>query len=711
MFFGKFSARRLGVSTVAVAVVAGGVVGIPLLATAAPNVDHALRISGASNDTNYAIPGGALFVAPNGNDRASGSRNSPLESIARAVDKAPKGGTVVLRGGLYRQSLGTVNKPVTLQAFPKERPVITGTDVVTEWKRSGATWVTTSWTTPFSQSEFRRQEIRGSHPSAGKVEQVYRNGKKLQQVSSLSAVNADSFYVDPSTKRAHIGSNPNGATMELASRQRFALFNSPAAGSKLLGLRFTAFASPHLDARAMVVSTASPFLIENSQFDNSSGAGFFGGGARLTVRKSTFEHNGSVGLAMNRTHNSVVENSRFIGNNSEGFAVSGCGGYCTIAGIKITHQDGSRIANNAVIDNDSTGLWCDLGCTRTTFEGNTLSDNTLNGIYYEVSTSGTITGNYITNSKIGIKLAGADSTTVTGNQLVNNSVQLGVYDDARHPSFDDYSHRQKLTWNTKNLVLSNNILHGGRSTTKQLDTNATDQVAAPQMFKSAYNNRVSGNQNFWWCKAKGNCAGYSNINAFSSVSKLAFGVGPAQPTGTKPPTPTKSPTQTKSPAPVKSSPAPASPKTMVDDRFERSTTSWNSFGQATVALSTTGARNGRKSLQVKPTNSSEDVVGASLIPADKAIAGQTYTGSCWVKSTSPAPVQVRFHEYDSKWKQVAAAHDGQATTTQRSDYHYKVSVVYTAKHTGSNLAFIVYSTALTAKSAPVYIDDCTISAV
>lgn len=710
--------RRLVSTLTAATLAASALIGLTNggdTVSAAPTLDTVMAAAGTDLDTNYPIPSGAVFVAPNGSDSASGSQSSPVKSITTAISKVSSGGTIVLRGGTYRQSIGTVNKPFTLQAYPHEKPVITGTDHVTGWKSYGSKWVTSSWTSPFGQNDYRSAEINSAYPAAGKVEQAYRNGRKLQQVLSLSSVGAGKFYVDPTSKKMYIGDDPNGAKMELSTRDRFALFNDPAAGSKLRGIRVTAFASAHLDARAMVLTTANPFTIEHSQFDNSSGTGLFAGASNLIIRNSNFLNNGSVGVAMNRTHNALVEKSRFIGNNAEHFNVSGCGGYCTIAGVKITHQDGTRVINNAVVGNDASGLWCDLGCTRTTFSGNALSGNTNNGIFYEVSDTGTITNNYVAGSKIGLKLAGADNTTATDNHFVNNKIQVGAYDDSRLSSSDSYSGNLRLTWNTKNLVLNNNILQGGSSTTKQLDTNATTQVAAPGMFKSAIGNRLSGNQAFWWCKAYGSCTGYSTLSAFKTATGLPFGTYESSlstTTTVKPTTTIKASattTTTKAPATTTTTAATGTTGSLLSDSFEDYTNGWTPFGQATIATSTArSARTGAKTLEVKPTNTSKAVAGATFISSEKSVAGKTYAGSCWVKSSTVANVQVRFHEYSTSWSQVAAPHDGAAVSTARSDYFYKMDVVYTAATTGAHLAFIAYSTDLSTSTSPIYLDDCTI---
>lgn len=98
-----------------------------------------------------------LHVSPAGSDAWSGrlaapnraKTDGPLATIQKARDMlrasaAPKPATVLLRGGVYRQTepitftaadSGTPDRPVTYRAFPGERPLISGGDVIRGWKR------------------------------------------------------------------------------------------------------------------------------------------------------------------------------------------------------------------------------------------------------------------------------------------------------------------------------------------------------------------------------------------------------------------------------------------------------------------------------------------------------------------------------------------------------------------------------------------------
>ena len=60
-------------------------------------------------------------MATNGSDSNSGSASAPKKTVTSAVNAAPSGGTVVVRGGTYYESVTVPSsKPVTVQAYPRE---------------------------------------------------------------------------------------------------------------------------------------------------------------------------------------------------------------------------------------------------------------------------------------------------------------------------------------------------------------------------------------------------------------------------------------------------------------------------------------------------------------------------------------------------------------------------------------------------------------
>ena len=98
-----------------------------------------------------------LYVAPNGDDAATGSATAPLRTIQSAYGKATAGDTIILREGTYREAVALDNKsgkegaPITLTSFQGEKPILSGLDVLQlSWEETlqkgvyVATWETPS---------------------------------------------------------------------------------------------------------------------------------------------------------------------------------------------------------------------------------------------------------------------------------------------------------------------------------------------------------------------------------------------------------------------------------------------------------------------------------------------------------------------------------------------------------------------------------------
>lgn len=78
-------------------------------------------------------PSGRVFVAAPGATGGDGSEQAPWSDLDHALRALGPGDTLLLRGGTYRQRLtrtifapGRPDRPITVRAYPGERPVIQG---------------------------------------------------------------------------------------------------------------------------------------------------------------------------------------------------------------------------------------------------------------------------------------------------------------------------------------------------------------------------------------------------------------------------------------------------------------------------------------------------------------------------------------------------------------------------------------------------------
>ncbi len=80
-----------------------------------------------------------FYVSTQGRDTHSGTESKPFRTLARAVEKARAGDTVIVRAGIYRETLrlshsGARSMPLTFVAAKNEKVIITGADLAGDWR-------------------------------------------------------------------------------------------------------------------------------------------------------------------------------------------------------------------------------------------------------------------------------------------------------------------------------------------------------------------------------------------------------------------------------------------------------------------------------------------------------------------------------------------------------------------------------------------------
>lgn len=78
------------------------------------------------------------YVAPDGNDTASGTLNAPWKTLQHAADQAQPGSTIYVRGGVYRQQLHIIRSgnaqfgAITFARYKQEQPILDGTGLAVD---------------------------------------------------------------------------------------------------------------------------------------------------------------------------------------------------------------------------------------------------------------------------------------------------------------------------------------------------------------------------------------------------------------------------------------------------------------------------------------------------------------------------------------------------------------------------------------------------
>lgn len=492
-------------------------------------------------DTNYPIPAGAVYVAPNGSPTRSGTSPSAPTTIENAVAKAPAGATIVFRGGTYRGvNRLLIFKRLTLQAFPHEKPWIKGSQIVTGWTRDTAgRWVKTGWTHAFA-SKMEPRYIKSDHPLAGDRDMVFLDGRPLAQVRTQDQVTPGTFCVDANTDKLYLGDNPDNKLVEATTASKAFMIIKGATGdparSVVRGLGFEHFADEGINTGAVGI------VLENNTFawNGVRGAWLFGtlrgvaGNAStdVVVRGNTFHANGMVGLEGDRMHRALVENNTFGHNNVEGFATN-----WAAAGVKILHTQDLVLRRNVVDHNYAHGVWLDISCTKATVVGNTVRHNRI-GIFAELSHDFIIAFNVCHDNTNGIQIADSSRIRVYNNTLVSNRINVVVKDTDRvnnntnpETAGDTYNtpalFAAGVTWVTRDNVLKNNIFSNatGGHLLECSDSAPGDRsgLLIRAMDHNAYHRREAAlpAKVIRWRQSTGKIVSYATVGAFRAVLENA----------------------------------------------------------------------------------------------------------------------------------------------------------------------------------------------
>ncbi|WP_242885813.1 right-handed parallel beta-helix repeat-containing protein [Actinomadura litoris] len=425
--------------------------------------------------TSYKVPKGALFVSPSGDDGAQGTREHPLRSLGRAVARAGSGSTVVLRGGVYHESVDVPRgKRLTIQSFPREAVWFDGSSLVTGWRADGSAWARDGWTTRFDSSPTYTKGARPSdkadfrfvspeHPMAAHPDQLWVDGVRQEQVASRGQVKPGTFFVDEGASRLYMGSDPRGRNVRASTLGIAVTIDSE--GSTLRGIGFRRYGTALPDI-GMVRVTAPRITVENVTTTESATTGLTVVAAHARVRRLTSSRNGLLGVHANTADDLRLESVLLDHNNRERFKYSPVSG-----GFKITRSRTVAVVGSTIVDNLGKGLWIDESVRDITITGDRILRNAHHGVSLELSARALVAGNVISgNAGDGLKVNNTSDVRIWNNSMSGNGRTLGLDQDPRRPddpSVPGRDPRQKtpdpaMTWRVEKISISNNTFADAR---------------------------------------------------------------------------------------------------------------------------------------------------------------------------------------------------------------------------------------------------------
>jgi len=418
----------------------------------------------ALGTANYAIPGGATFVSPAGNDSSgTGSLQAPFATVGRAVSAAPSGGTVILRTGSYNEYL-FIGKTVTIQNYPGEVAWMDGSIPVSGWTNSGTTWTHTGWNHQFdSSASFDCGSNAGgfvdpAHPMAAHPDQVFFDGQQQVQVSSNPG--AGQFAVNYAAGTIVTGSDPTGHLVRASNVQQAFVVAGSGVTIRGIGVHNYATSLCQIGTVYLGGSTGGDRL-ENMVFADNAAQTISADVQGVVIDHVTVQRSGMTGIHANGAPGSTVSNSLITQGNTQFFNTAPA-----TAGIKISRLDGFTVRNNTVTGNtNSNGIWTDENVTNFVVVGNTVSNNGQTyGIINELSDTGIVANNSISGTRYGYTAFDSGNIQAFNNTFSNNSVwDFGQSQDNRYlpgMSTAGVQPTAACPWVVKNVVAANNDFRG-----------------------------------------------------------------------------------------------------------------------------------------------------------------------------------------------------------------------------------------------------------
>jgi parallel beta-helix repeat protein len=425
----------------------------------------------AVGSARYVVPAGAVFVSVSGSDSASGSVSAPVASVARAAALVRAGGTVVVRGGVYHQSVVLPwGKAVTVQSYPGEAVWFDGSRPVSGWVRSGGVWAAGGWSAVFDHSPTYTKGapdntapgwsfVSSSYPMAAYPDQVWVDGVAQQQVGSVGAVRPGSFFVDTVGHRLYLGSDPSGHLVRASDLATAFTVNS--AGSVLRGFGVRDYATS-LPLMGTVRVAAPSVTLENLVVSDNATQGISVGAADVTLRDVSALGNGLLGVHADFADGLRLIGVRASGNNTQHFNMAPVSG-----GVKITRSRGVSITGGMFASNIGPGVWLDASVYDSVIAGNDMLGNAGHGLSVEISAKSVIANNLVAgNGGNGMKINDSSSVQIWNNTIIDNGAQpLWVVQDSRVASnLSIFGHDPRrpmpdptMTWLLGPVTVMNNV--------------------------------------------------------------------------------------------------------------------------------------------------------------------------------------------------------------------------------------------------------------
>jgi hypothetical protein len=480
----------------------------------------------------YAVPADAIVASPTGADTSPGTATQPVRTVARALALVPAGGTIVLRGGLYNESVA-IYKKVTIQSWPGETVWFDGSREVSGWVADGDDWRYDGWTVEFDTSPtYTRgaadnQEqywgfVNAAYPMAAHPDQIFIDGTALRQVGSRAEVTQGTFFHDRPADRLYIGSSPTGRKVNVSSLIRAIMVRADGVVLRGFGIRRYSPSVPDMGAVTLERSGAT---VEHVAVVDSATSAIHAMGANITLRNVYLARSGMLGMSASNADNIVIDRMLSEHNNVEHFNESPVAGGAKLGRLRV-----ATVRNSIFRNNLGTGLWFDESVYDMRIVGVESRNNDKHGISLEISAKAVVIDSIIAgNDGYGIKVNNTSDVRIWNNTFVGNDRSINIVQDARRYGDGSagkdprYPNDPTMTWVNGPVGVVNNVLSNqARGNCLLCVEDYSKQLTAEQMRVTANGNvynRPSSTSPSWvavWSRGATNPATYTSLSLFAA---------------------------------------------------------------------------------------------------------------------------------------------------------------------------------------------------
>jgi parallel beta-helix repeat protein len=334
-------------------------------------------------------------------DANPGTEARPFLTISAAMSRVQPGDTVWVKDGVYREQVTWPGPDwkdpevrCTLAAFPGQRPIISGSDVLTEtWERlPGDRPIFSCPRETYTQmlfADLQRLEQIGWQGHPDRVPEK-RGGFVWQRKwigKGLADMKPGSFFYDDPGKRLYVwlrdGGDPALHTLEAAVRP----VGIGVVGTwTVSGLEVRHIMDGLWPTEQAVALTGDRCIIEGCRILQNEFLGLIVSGADCAIRGNEIADNGLEGFTSNVGYRMLFEGNELHHNAWRGDVE------CLTAGNKMVVWRDCKFMRNWWHDEPASALWLDIS------DGNVLIaenrfDNCSVGIYFEISRWAVIANN------------------------------------------------------------------------------------------------------------------------------------------------------------------------------------------------------------------------------------------------------------------------------------------------------------------------------